>query len=91
MMDAIEIRCLGKVQGVFYRVSTKETADQLGLKGWVRNEPDGSVLVYAEGDSESLKKLVAWCEIGPQFARVTEVRLSQTEVIGFESFEIRHF
>ncbi|MEO9477347.1 MAG: acylphosphatase [Cyclobacteriaceae bacterium] len=89
-MIAIKIRCYGKVQGVFFRVSTKSQADELGVTGWVRNEPDGSVLIHAEGEGDVLNRLVAWSKKGPQFARVSSVEQEGSTPEGFDSFEIRH-
>ena len=73
---AKRIAVYGKVQGVFFRVSTKEQADKLGLKGWVRNEPDGSVLIEVCGESEIVEQLIEWCNNGPMLARVDEVIVS---------------
>ncbi|MEP0366948.1 MAG: acylphosphatase [Cyclobacteriaceae bacterium] len=89
-MRAINIRCYGKVQGVFFRVSTKTQADELGVTGWVRNESDGSVLIHAEGEAERLYNLVAWSKKGPQFAKVSSVEQEESTAEGFDSFEIRH-
>ena len=76
---ARRIRALvtGHVQGVCYRASTVACARGLGLVGWVRNLPDGSVELEAEGDDAPLAELVAWCEHGPPAARVTRVKLEE--------------
>lgn len=66
----------GKVQGVFFRASTKEKAKELGLKGFARNRQDGTVEVVAEGDTDQLQKLYDWCHIGPDLSRVDSVKLS---------------
>jgi acylphosphatase len=63
----------GRVQGVSYRVSTVVEAHVQGLTGWVRNRPDGSVELEAQGDEVALTALLAWCEHGPPAARVTAV------------------
>ena len=88
-MAGIGIRCFGKVQGVFFRASTKSVADDLGLRGWVRNEADGSVLIHAEGDSKKLSSLLSWANEGSEYSQVTEVRHWEEEEEGLESFEIR--
>lgn len=67
------IHVLGRVQGVFYRHSTMEEAMRLGLYGEVRNLPDGSVEVIAEGEKRAVDDLAAWCRQGPPAARVDEV------------------
>ncbi len=69
----VTIRVHGRVQGVFFRASTRSVAQRLGLVGWVRNEADGSVLIEAAGASEALQDLVDWCRHGPEGARVTAI------------------
>lgn len=85
---AARIRVEGKVQGVFYRASTKEKADELGLKGWVRNEADGAVLIQAEGDEAGIRALVDWCWEGPSAARVTDVQEEAVDPKEFDTFAI---
>ena len=75
-MVSVSIQVFGKVQGVFYRASTKEQADKLGLSGWVRNEPDGSVMMEVHGNEEKVQKLVEWCSKGPILATVSKVETS---------------
>ena len=69
----VRLRVRGQVQGVFYRQSTATEAARLGLAGSVRNLPDGSVEVVAEGPRADVETLVAWCRRGPPAARVAEV------------------
>jgi acylphosphatase len=80
----------GQVQGVFFRDSTREKAEQLGLAGWVRNLPDGRVEALFEGPSENVREMVRWCEEGPSHAEVgdvdTEFGASQG---GLTRFEVR--
>lgn len=83
------IRITGKVQGVYYRASAAEEARRLQLTGFVRNEPDGSVYLEAEGEEEALQQLVAWCRKGPPRARVEQVVVNEGELKHFVSFEIR--
>jgi acylphosphatase len=83
------IKVSGKVQGVFYRASTKEVADPLGLKGFVRNEPDGSVYIEAEGDEALLEKFIAWCKQGPRMAIVDHVDITEVAWTGFQNFDVR--
>ncbi len=68
----VNVVVLGKVQGVFFRASTLEQAQGLNLSGWVKNLPDGSVEVLAEGTRISLEQLVEWCKTGPSTAEVSE-------------------
>lgn len=70
---AIMIRVAGKVQGVWFRKYTTEEALRLGIHGWVRNEPDGSVLIHAEGEAGRLEAFVSWCHGGSPLSRVDEV------------------
>jgi len=63
----------GRVQGVFFRASTQREAKRLGLSGWVKNRPDGSVEILAEGEEEGLKEVIAWANRGPSAARVERV------------------
>ena len=83
------IRVRGKVQGVFYRESTKRKAQELGIKGFVRNEADGSVYIEAEGHEIHLTELAAWCQRGPEMAEVMAVIVEQAEPVNFNGFEIR--
>jgi len=80
----------GRVQGVFYRASMKETADIYGVKGWVRNLPSGEVEALAEGEGSAIDGLIEWCRQGPPGAAVDEVRIDWEEPKGeFKSFEVR--
>jgi len=88
MLKHVSIKISGKVQGVFFRASTKEKADALGIKGFVRNEREGSVYVEAEADEEALKQFVAWCHRGPSRAEVTSVSVEEGNIQGFTTFEV---
>jgi acylphosphatase len=83
------IKVSGKVQGVFYRASTKDQADALGILGFVRNEPDGSVYIEAEADEAIMARFIDWCQQGPRMARVDRCDVSEKETAGFKNFEIR--
>ena len=87
--QAVHIIARGKVQGVCYRACTQETAENLGLTGWVRNCADGSVEIHAEGRKRDLEKLAAWCQEGPPLAGVTAVDVTWVPAEGLSSFEIR--
>lgn len=67
------VRISGRVQGVFYRKATVETAQRLALSGWVRNLPDGSVEALFEGERAAVEAAIAWCRQGPPRAAVDEV------------------
>ena len=66
----------GRVQGVFFRSSTQDEAIRLGLTGWVRNCPDGSVEAVFEGDKKVIEEIIKWCHKGPPWARVNEVKVT---------------
>ncbi len=78
----------GQVQGVFFRDSAREKAQQLGLNGWVKNLPDGRVEALFEGPSEGVREMVRWCEQGPSQAEVenveTEFEASEGDLTSFE-------
>lgn len=80
----------GKVQGVWFRASTKRVADELGLKGWVRNLPDGRVEAVFEGRPEAVAKALEWCHTGPPGAVVTSVEVREEPVEGLSDFRIRY-
>jgi acylphosphatase len=81
------LRIRGKVQGVYYRESSRREAMRLGLTGWVRNLSDGSVEAVAEGSPEALEEFIAWCRQGPPQARVTDVERVDSEARGdFSTF-----
>jgi acylphosphatase len=89
-INHISMRIHGKVQGVFFRASTQNKAQELGLKGFVQNETDGTVYLEAEGDMEALKKLEQWAHEGPDQARVDRVDVRELkELAGFQKFEQR--
>jgi len=80
----------GRVQGVFFRASTRDTAERLGLKGWVRNCPDGSVEAVFEGTVDRVKDAVRWCYKGPPGAHVTKVNEKWEDYSGeFDGFDVR--
>ena len=87
-MKHLDITVKGKVQGVFYRASTKAVADQLGVKGYVKNEPSGDVTIAAEGDNVSLEMFLDWCHEGPQNAVVTSVESHEGELKNYRNFDL---
>ena len=87
-MKHINIKITGKVQGVFFRVSTKAVADQMGVKGLVKNEKDGSVYVEAEADEQTLDMFLDWCNEGPDKAKVESVTVEDGEIKNYRNFEV---
>lgn len=87
----VELNIRGRVQGVFFRQSTKQMAERAGVTGWVRNNPDGSVQAVFEGEKDAVEAAVAWCHEGPPAADVTAVDIDQQEYRGeFETFRVRY-
>ena len=82
----INIKIFGRVQGVFFRDSAGKKAEELGIAGFARNEPDGSVYIEAEGGEKELQEFVEWCKAGPEFAKVEKAETSYGEVKGFKGF-----
>jgi len=79
----------GRVQGVFFRSTTREVARKLGIRGWVRNLPDGRVEVVAEGEKEKLEELLNFLRRGPRAAKVERVKVTWEDFKGeFNDFTI---
>ncbi len=87
-MKHLDITVKGKVQGVFYRTSTKAVADQLGIRGTVRNEADGNVIIEAEGEPALLDMFLDWCNEGPENAEVNAVETNEGELKNYRNFEV---
>lgn len=88
-MKHLNITVRGRVQGVSFRASTTEQAEQLGLQGWVCNQRDGSVYLEAEGEADALEALLEWLQQGPPAAEVERVDSESGMVAGFKGFHIR--
>jgi acylphosphatase len=84
-----EVVVRGSVQGVFFRVETRDRARSLGLAGWVRNAADGSVEGVFEGEDERVESMVEWCRRGPRGARVDDVNVTWAEAQDEHGFAIR--
>lgn len=78
----------GRVQGVFFRQSTRHEALRLGLLGYARNNSDGTVTIEAEGPADALDALETWCRHGPPLARVVKVEATPGPVQGYAGFEV---
>jgi acylphosphatase len=80
----------GKVQGVFFRLNTRNKAEELGIFGWVKNLSDGRVEILVEGKKEKIEEFIKWAKRGPLFAKVEELESEQQEFKGeFDSFKIK--
>jgi acylphosphatase len=87
-MQTVHLVIKGKVQGVFFRASTKDKANELGIKGWVKNMPDGNVEVLAAGNKDQLENFIEWCRRGPKQAIVSDVVVSNAEESFLNEFRI---
>jgi acylphosphatase len=87
---AYHVRVTGLVQGVFFRAWTAELAQQLGVSGWVRNAPDGSVEAHVEGEKWPVQQLVERLHRGPPSAQVAKVIVEDAEPERSDHFEVRH-
>jgi acylphosphatase len=80
-LSCVEIQVFGLVQGVFFRASTQQRAQELGLSGWVRNRADGSVQIKAKGKDKNINELIQWCRSGgPRAARVDECSVQKLDL-----------
>lgn len=88
-IQAVDVRVTGEVQGVSFRAYCVREARRIGVAGWVRNEPDGSVSVHAEGAPAYVDQLVRWCHDGSPSAQVVNVETSPAQPQGYAEFEQR--
>ena len=88
-MKRLVVVVRGRVQGVGFRFSTATRARSLGLAGWVRNRPDGTVEAAFEGERDRVDSMVEWCRCGPRGALVTDVETHQEAVTGEQGFVLR--
>ena len=87
-MKHVSIKVSGRVQGVFFRASAKDKADELGVHGIVRNNEDGSVSIEAEGDELSIEKFINWCQVGPKLSRVEHCEIKESNLQHWRGFYI---
>ncbi len=90
-MDVRRARVIvhGRVQGVWFRESTRREADMRRVNGWVRNRYDGTVEAVFEGNPHAVAQMVAWCRNGPDRAEVTEIEVFEEEPVGVPGFVVR--
>lgn len=87
-MKSLQIIVTGRVQGVFFRVSTKAVADQMGIKGIIKNLPDGTVYIEAEGNDLMMQDFIDWCNYGPDDARVDDISITEIEFKNYRNFDV---
>lgn len=85
-----EIVVIGKVQGVYFRATAKSVADKMGIRGAVKNLPDGNVWIAAEGSPEAVEEYIDWCKYGPSGAKVIDLKITDKPLQNFKDFEILH-
>jgi acylphosphatase len=79
----------GRVQGVWFRETTRRLAERHGVAGWIRNDPDGTVTGVFEGDEDDVERLVDFCRLGPPDAHVERVEVTEEEPESVRGFDIR--
>jgi len=89
MTESYSVRVKGKVQGVGFRFYTQKTAKELGVRGFVKNMPNGSVYIEAEADPDKMEVFINWVNKGPEWARVDSVSLQEKPQEGFVGFMIK--
>lgn len=87
--SAVTVQVVGRVQGVGFRWMCQQQAERLEVRGWVRNEPDGSVAGRFEGAREAVDQLVDWCRSGPPGSHVERVDVETVEPSGARGMQIR--
>lgn len=91
MTSRVHVVISGRVQGVWFRATTKQKAERLGLTGWVRNTYDGNVEAVFEGEENSVQEMLDWCRHGPPLSKVDNVEVkNESPTNGFDSFSIRY-
>ena len=89
MIKSIKINIYGRVQGVGFRYSTLQKANELGITGFVKNRMDGSVYIEADGEPETLEKFILWCHYGPSRAIIDEVKTADIPYNNYKKFTIK--
>ena len=87
-MPTVHLIVKGRVQGVFFRATAKDVADEIGVRGWVRNTEEGDVEIVASGSDEQLQKFMDWCKLGPRKAIVTDVVSTRMPDEDFNNFKV---
>jgi acylphosphatase len=89
-MKSVDVRVSGAVQGVYYRASARREGSLRGLRGWVRNESDGSVGLHLQGDVAAVDAMLDWCRVGPPAARVSRLTVADAPADEtLHDFEVR--
>ena len=89
MTRAVEVRITGEVQGVSFRAYAAREAERVDVRGWVRNDDDGTVSAHVEGEDDAVEQLLVWCRTGSPGAHVEDVEVTDVAPTGDESFDVR--
>lgn len=89
MLKSIKINVYGKVQGVGFRYSALQKANELGITGFVKNRNDGSVYIEADGEPEVLEQFILWCKQGPSWSRVDDIKVVEIPYNNYGNFGIK--
>jgi len=89
MRKSYRITVSGKVQNVGFRFYTVQTAGEFNIDGFVKNEPDGSVYIEAEGEEDALEAFMHWCRQGPQWARVDRFDIQEQPLMNYKEFRVK--
>jgi acylphosphatase len=87
-MPTVHLLIKGKVQGVFYRATAKDVAEELQLTGWIKNTKEGNVEALATGSDQQLQQFINWCKQGPSKAMVTDVEITAKDEEPFNVFKV---
>lgn len=90
-MKAVELLVSGRVQGVYFRASTRDEASKRGLTGWCMNNADGSVSAFVQGEAKLVDEMIEWCRKGPMMANVINLNIKEVPLEDLSSFEIRRY
>jgi acylphosphatase len=89
LIKAYQIIIYGKVQGVGFRANAHAFAIKNNLLGFVKNLPNNTVFIHAEGNEENINRLIEWCYVGPRLAKVKEVQATEVQAVYYKTFELR--
>jgi acylphosphatase len=88
-MPTRRILIQGRVQGVFFRATARDVAEELGVNGWIRNTEEGDVEAVVSGGTQQLERFIAWCRQGPPRAVVSKVEIEERDDQQFSGFEVK--
>jgi acylphosphatase len=87
-METVRLLISGKVQGVFFRETSRKMAEKLNIRGWIKNNPDGKVEAVVTGTGETVEEFIKWCKAGPEKAKVDKVEIEKLNEVIFTRFEV---